>query len=325
MKTCPPNERGVALILVILIVSILVTVALEMNRSSRAEIYDATNLSDSIKLLYMAKSGFHAGIGLLLMDNNNFDALSEGWADVRLIAAKSKTLFTDGYFHVPIEDESGKIQINRLVTGNAFNEDVRGLMFRLLSQPEFGLDGREIGEIIEAVKDWIDKDDDITGSGGAERAYYGALENPYTPKNGPLDCIDELLMIKGMTKKLYYGTTETPGLRQLLTVYGDGRINVNTAPRLVLRALSGEMTGAAADEMDQYRRNKGNDLTHASWYKKVSGMANITIDSRLITTTSSVFRIVSTGVLRQMSKTVSGVVKREADRKTAKILSWKWE
>jgi general secretion pathway protein K len=325
VKTCPPNERGIALILVILIVSILVAVTLEMNRSSRAEVYDATNLSDSIKLLYIAKSGFHAGIGLLLMDKNNFDALSEDWADVRLIAAKSKTLFTDGYFHVPIEDESGKIQINRLVNGNAFNEDVRGLMFRLLSQPEFGLEERKIGEILEAVKDWIDKDDDITGSGGAERAYYGALENPYAPKNGLLDCIDELLMIKGMTNKLYYGTKETPGLRQFLTVYGDGRININTAPRLVLRALSAAITGAAAEEMDQYRRNRDNDLTHASWYKKVSGMADITIDSRLITTTSSVFRIVSTGILRQMSKTVSGVVKREADRKTAKILSWKWE
>ncbi len=325
MKTCPQNERGVALILVILIVSILVAVALEMNRSSRAEVYDATNLSDSIKLLYMAKSGFHAGVGLLLMDKNNFDSLSEDWADVRLIEAKSRTLFADGYSHVHIEDESGKIQINRLVTGNAFNEDVKGLMFRLLSQPEFGLEERKIGEILEAVKDWIDKDDDITGSGGAERAYYGALENPYMTKNGPLDCIDELLMIKGMTNKLYYGTKETPGLRQLLTVYGDGRININTAPKLVLRALSEDMTGAAVDEMDQCRRNKDNDLTYASWYKKVSGMADITINSQLITTTSSVFRIVSTGILRRMSKTVSGVVKREADRKTAKILSWKWE
>ncbi len=313
------------MILVILIVGILVVVALEMNRSTRAEVYDATNLSDNIKLLYMAKSGFHTGIGLLLMDKNNFDALSEDWADVRLIAAKSKTLFTDGYFHVPIEDESGKIQINRLVNGNAFNEDIRGLMFRLLSQPEFGLEERKIGEILEAVKDWIDKDDDITGSGGAERAYYSALEKPYTPKNGPLDCIDELLMIKGMTNKLYYGTKETPGIRQLLTVYGDGRININTAPKLVLRALSGDITGVEAEEMDQYRRNRDNDLTHASWYKKIFGMADITIDSRLITTTSNVFRIVSTGILRQMSMTVSGVIKREADRKTAKILSWKWE
>jgi general secretion pathway protein K len=325
VKICPLNERGVALILVILIVSILVTVTLEINRSSRAEVYDATNLSDSIKLLYIAKSGFHAGIGLLLVDKNNFDALFEDWADVKLIARKSRTLFKDGYFDVPIEDESGKIQINRLVTGNAFNEDVKGLMIRLLNQPEFGLEEKRIVEILEAMKDWIDNDDEITGTGGAERAYYSTLENPYTTKNGPLDCIDELLMIKGMTRKLYYGTRETPGLRQLLTVYGDGRININTAPKQVLRALSADMTVEAADKMDVYRRNKDNDLTNILWYQKVTGMVNITLDSRMITTTSSIFRIVSTGILHQMSQTVSGVIKRETDRKMVKILSWKLE
>jgi general secretion pathway protein K len=325
VKICPLNERGVALILVILIVSILVTVTLEINRSSRAEVYDATNLSDSIKLLYIAKSGFHAGIGLLLVDKNNFDALFEDWADVKLIARKSRTLFKDGYFDVPIEDESGKIQINRLVTGNAFNEDVKGLMIRLLNQPEFGLEEKRIVEILEAMKDWIDNDDEITGTGGAERAYYSTLENPYTTKNGPLDCIDELLMIKGMTRKIYYGTRETPGLRQLLTVYGDGRININTAPKQVLRALSADMTVEAADKMDVYRRNKDNDLTNILWYQKVTGMVNITLDSRMITTTSSIFRIVSTGILHQMSQTVSGVIKRETDRKMVKILSWKLE
>jgi general secretion pathway protein K len=325
VKICPLNERGVALILVILIVSILVTVTLEINRSSRAEVYDATNLSDSIKLLYIAKSGFHAGIGLLLVDKNNFDALFEDWADVKLIARKSRTLFKDGYFDVPIEDESGKIQINRLVTGNAFNEDVKGLMIRLLNQPEFGLEEKRIVEILEAMKDWIDNDDEITGTGGAERAYYSTLENPYTTKNGPLDCIDELLMIKGMTRKLYYGTRETPGLRQLLTVYGDGRININTAPKQVLRALSADMTVEAADKMDVYRRNKDNDLANILWYQKVTGMVNITLDSRMITTTSSIFRIVSTGILHQMSQTVSGVIKRETDRKMVKILSWKLE
>lgn len=325
MKTCLPNERGVALILVILIVSILVAVVLEMNRSSRAEIHDATGLSDSVKLLYLSKSGFHAGIALLLLDKNNFDALFEDWADDRLIAAKSAPILTDGGISVSIEDESGKIPVNRLVAGNAFNEDVRRLMFRLLSQPEFGLEDRRIAEILEAIKDWMDKDDEITGSGGAERAYYAALENPYAPKNGLLDCIEELLMIKGMTKKIYYGTKETPGLRHLLTVYGDGRININTAPKPVLRALSDNMTAAAADDLDQYRRNRDHDLARPTWYRQVPGMDGITIDSRLITTASSLFRIRSTASRHQMTGTVSGVVKRESGRNTAKILSWKWQ
>lgn len=325
MKACLSNKRGVALILVIMIVSILTAVTIEMNRSSRSEIYDAANLSDSIRLLYMAKSGFNAGIGLLLLDKNNFDALHEDWADRELIAAKSKTLFKDGYFDVPIEDESGKIQVNRLVDGAAFNEDIKGLMTRLLMQPEFGLEEKSVGEILEAAKDWIDKDDETTGTGGAESAYYSTLEQPYAVKNGPLDCIDELLMIKGVTKELYYGTRETPGLNRLLTVYGDGRININTAPKLVLRALSMNMSIEAAEGMDEYRRNKDNDLATASWYQKVPGMTNIQIDSRLITTTSSFFKIVSTGRLRGMSQTVSGVIRRGADRRAVKILSWKVE
>lgn len=324
MKTCPINNRGVALILVILMISILVAVTLELNRSSRADIYDATNLSDSIRIIYIAKSGFNAGVGLLLTDKNNFDALTEDWADVELIATKSKTLFTDGHFRVPIEDEAGKIQINRLVTGNAFNEDIKGLLIRLLGQPEFNLGEQKILEILDAIKDWIDKDDDVTGS-GAENAYYRTLETPYAAKNGPLDCIDELLMIKGVTKSLYYGTRETPGLRQFLTVYGDGRININTAPRLVLRALSKDISPEMVERMDEYRRNKDHDLAGASWYQKVPGMGSLTIDSRLITTTSSFFRIVSIGILHQMSQTVTGVIKREQDRKTVKLLSWKVE
>jgi len=325
VKPCPLNKRGIALILVIMVVSILTAVTLEMNRSSRAEIYDAANLGDSVRLLYIAKSGFNAGVGLLLLDRNNFDALSEDWADTDLIAAKSKTLFRDGHFEVPIEDESGKIQINRLVTGAAFNEDIRGLMTRLLMLPEFGLEERQVGEILEAVKDWIDKDDETTGTGGAESAYYRTLEQPYAVKNGPLDCIEELLMIKGVTKEMYYGTRETPGLGRLLTVYGDGRINVNTAPLPVLRALSKDMDIEAAESMDEYRREKDRDLSDPAWYRTVPRMTNIQIDARLITTTSSVFRIISRGRLRGMSQTVNGVVVRGLDRRAAKILSWKIE
>lgn len=312
-----------ALILVLMVVSILTAVTLQMNRSSRAEIYDAANLRDRIRLLYIAKSGFNAGVGLLLADKNNFDAFYEDWADTEMIAARSRTLFQDGYFELPIEDESGKIQINRLVSGGAFNEDIRGLMMRLLLQPEFGLDEKKAVEILEAIKDWIDTDDETTGSGGAEGAYYRTLAAPYAAKNGPLDCVDELLMIKGVTKSLYYGTNETPGLNRLLTVYGDGRININTAPKLVLRALSKDMDAEAAERMDEYRRNKDNNLSGAAWYQNVPGMAGIQFGSGLITTSSNVFKIVSTGRLQRLSLSASGVIVRSADRKTVKILSWK--
>ena len=142
---------------------------------------------------------------------------------------------------------------------------------RLLTLPEFGFDERKAGDIADAIKDWIDADSDITAPGGAETSYYATLNPPYAAKNLPLDCIEELLMIKGITKELFTGTKERPGLSQFVTIYGDGFININTAPKLVLRALSSNISSAAADSMDEYRRTPGNDLTGLTWYQRDRG------------------------------------------------------
>jgi len=316
------DNRGVALILVILMISVLVAVTIELNRSTRSDIHEAANLSDNIKLLYIAKSGFDAGAALLLSDQREYDALTADWGNVRLIEEKSKLIFPDGYFTVPIEDEAGKININRLADGNAYNPDVRDLLIRLLGLPEFNLDSGKIGEIVDAIKDWIDPDEDVTGA-GAESSHYRALGRPYAAKNGPLDCIEELLMIKGMTDRLFYGTKDAPGLQHLLTVHGDGKININTAPKPVLRSLSPDMTAELADRMDEYRKNREQDLSSAAWYQKLPEMANVSIASRLVTTRSSYFRIVSTGVMNRMTRTVSGVIRRGPDRTNYRLLSWK--
>jgi type II secretory pathway component PulK len=65
----------------------------------------------------------------------------------------------------------------------------------------------------------------------------------YHAKNAPLDRIEELLLIHGITPELYNARPATkkhtarPGLKALFTtVPGEGRINVNTAPPLVLQA-----------------------------------------------------------------------------------------
>ncbi|MDI6742412.1 MAG: hypothetical protein QMD11_06680, partial [Smithella sp.] len=64
MTSTESRQRGVALITVLLIVVILVAVVIELNRSSRADIYDAANLSDGIKLSYISKSGFYGAATL---------------------------------------------------------------------------------------------------------------------------------------------------------------------------------------------------------------------------------------------------------------------
>ncbi|MBN2539727.1 MAG: type II secretion system minor pseudopilin GspK [Deltaproteobacteria bacterium] len=322
MRRILSNNRGVALILVILMIAVIIALTLQLNLSSRSEVYEAANLRDGIKLLYIAKSGLYGGETFLIEDSNNFDSLNEDWANLELISAGSSAFFDEGHFMLNITDESGKIPINQLVKDGGYSSDIEDVLIRFLTLPEFNLDEHQAGDIIDAVKDWIDEDDEITGF-GAENMYYEDLDPPHSCKNGPLDSVDELLMIKGITRALYYGTGETPGIREYLTVYGTGTININTAPGLVLMALSDEITGEMVSNMEEFRKDEQNNLSDPSWYNDVPGMDGITIPSALISVKSDTFNIISTGVLNNMSKRISSVVKRNSGKKTVQILSWK--
>jgi general secretion pathway protein K len=318
------NRRGVALIIVLLMISIIIAVTLQLNRDSRSEVYEASNLSDGIRLRYVAESGFSVGEALILADKNASDTLTDLWANTEMISLKSENFFDNASFRLLIEDEGGRISINRLVSGSGYNPLIRDLLLRLLTGPSFRLEQTKASELLDAIKDWIDADDEVTG-GGAEGAFYAKLEKPYAVKNAPLDCIEELLMVRGMTNDLFYGARGAPGLAQCLTVFGDGRININTAPKPVLRALAVEMKDDEADQLDKYRRDQRNDLADPVWYQKLPRLTGITIPVGLIVVRSDTFRVTAVGIQGRMTERITGVVKREADRRKVKLLSWKVE
>ena len=315
------NEKGIALILVLLTVSVIVVLTLQLNVSSRAQVHEAANLSDGIRVLYIAKSGVFAGMGLLSEDRGDADTLNEAWARTEGLREQSKDYFDGGHLELIIEDESGKININRLVQGNEFNPGVKGALSRLLSQPAFKLQGQEVEDILNAIKDWIDPDSVVTAN-GAENAYYQGLGKSTTVRNGPMESIDELLLVRGISGELYRGTPERPGLARFLTVYGEGSVNINTAPKEVLRALAPSITEDAANRMDDYRKNPANSLTDPSWYRRVAGLNNTAIDAVTLVTRSEHFQLASTGHLGTMKRTIRGIVKRDSDRKLS-LVAWR--
>lgn len=318
-RTLLKNQSGVALITVILIVGILVAAALEFNRSSRADVYFAANVSDGLKLDCIAKSGFYGAAALLAASQHSYETLRDDWADAEALSARSRTLFVEGRFVVRIEDETGKIPLNKLVSGGAVNENIKGMLLRLLLLPEFELDEYRATSIVDALIDWIDENSEVTGM-GAESSYYASLPAPYFAKNAPLDCIEELLMVRGITNELFAGTGKKPALGRLVTVYGTGVVSINTAPKMVLRALAPEITAERADSMDEYRRNPINNLSSADWYKKVSGMGAVAINPELIgVAKSNFFRIQAAGVMDKMERSVAGVIQRSP----LQIVSWR--
>jgi general secretion pathway protein K len=308
------NQRGVALIVVILMVSIIVALTIQLNRDMRSEVYDAANLSDQTRLRYVAESGIHVGDALLLADKNSFDSLAEDWADTEMVSLKSEEFFNNASFQLAIEDECGKIPINKLVQGSGYNSSVREMLLRLLAGPHFLLESQKAEEITDAIKDWIDADRQTTGRGRESMV-----------KNAPLDCIEELLMIKGVSRELFYGSERFYGLRGCLTVFGEGKININTAPKPVLLALSAQMTNEAVDALDHYRRDEKNNVADPGWYKSVPEGSGLNIPAGIITVNSNTFLIKAVGVQGRMATQITAVVSRDEGRKKMAILAWREE
>lgn len=317
------DNSGMALILTILIISLIVALTIQFNISMRSNLHAAANLCDGIKLGCIARSGLNGAIALLHEDasSGNVDTLRESWASTGIFSENFASFFEEGRFLVEITDLSGKIQINQLIDKDGkYNDTQKGLLTRFLNSPEFDLDPEEVDNIIDAIKDWIDSDSETTRF-GAEDSYYQTLGKPYPCKNAPFEFLEELLLVKGITKELLYGTEERAGISLYLSPYGDGKININTADSLVIRSLSDDIDQDLAEDMVTYREDEDNDLSDFKWYKKVSGMADVSIPDILLTTASTYFEITSEGFMRNMSKRIKGVVERK--EKTVQILSWK--
>jgi general secretion pathway protein K len=317
------GNEGMALIMTILVISLIVALTLQFNSSMRSNLQAAVNLRDGIKLGCIARSGFNGALAVLQEDasSGNEDTLREDWAHTKFFSERSSSLFNEGRFVVEITDLSGKIQLSQLVNkdGN-YNSTQRSLLIRFLSFPEFDLDPEEVENIVDAIKDWIDIDNETTRF-GAEDAYYKSLEKPYSCKNAPIEFLEELLFIRGITKELVYGSGEKPGIAKYLSPYGNGKININTADILILRSLSDDIDQERAEDMVAYRENEDNGLLDPKWYKNVPGMADVNILDSLITTSSTYFKITSEGFKGSMSKKIEAEVERK--EKTLQILSWK--
>ena len=348
------NNRGIALLITISVTTILVAAALEYNRRARFEVISTAAVRDRMTLSYVASSGVHTAMALLIKDKaeSNFDSLQEDWANPEKIDEILQEIpFDSGKLSVVITDELGKIQVNALVAfpdSRRFNESQVMIWERILnvigSEDDLQNDSNPTA-IVNSVKDWLDSGDDeaTTGLSGAESSYYEEQDPPYASRNGPIADLNELLLIKGITPQLYYGTENATGLANYMTVHGlavgagttfnyPGRININTADIPVLAALLGTENQDLAQAIYDYRQEMAaekdvHDFSSPKWYKSITGFSDVTIDSRLFTTSSDVFRIQSTASINDIQSSVIAVVQRvqnpESGKWSCKVLNWK--
>jgi len=271
------------------------------------------------------------------------DSVQENWADPEYIKEALAGLpFDDGELEIAINDELARIQVNALVDfpkGRSFNPAQQQLWLRFLEALSSGVEifeDLEPAEVVNPIKDWLDRGDDdaITGISGAESDYYQDRDPPYACRNGPLKHIQELRLVKGVSSELFDGLQDIVGLSQYLTVYGmsaadgrgftfKGKININTAKLPVIAALLPIEHVDLAPQIIEYRSTAEegqfiHDLSQPMWYKKIPGMQDVTIDSALLTISSDLFRIDATAVKNKLSVKISSVVQREKDKETGR-------
>jgi general secretion pathway protein K len=350
------NNQGIALLLVISVTTILIATALEYNRRARFAVLSTAAARDRLTLSHMASSGIHAAMALLAKDRaeSNIDSLQEDWANSDKINELLDELpFDDGKLSVTIADEMGRLQVNALVTypeSRNFNESQRPLWERFLNYFKTEEETPEDSQppaIINSLKDWLDSGDDeaITGLSGAESGYYQDLSPSYSSRNSPISDINDLLLVKGVTPELFLGNNEKPGIADFLTVYGmipgagtsftfPGKININTAELPVLVAMLPSENTDLAQAFYELRQETATqkdapDLSGTTWYKDTAGLSALNLDTKLITTASDFFRIVSAAQVNNSVLTATAVIQRIKNAKTGKwackILSYQTE
>lgn len=289
------SEKGMALLMTILIITLLSLLIIDINSRSLLAITKAKNSVNSLNAYYIMRSGISAAMGFLERDareGSTIDTLSEDWA-----TGVKDFPVGDGTVTVDIVDEASKFNINTLVNAQGAKRDKAVERFgRLLK----GL-GIEEG-LSDKVAEWL-------------RMNREGLS--YTFRD-----TSELLLVPDFMPEAF------KKVEGYITVYSNYKIerniNINTVGREVLAALSPALNESLIEGIMDYRKEHSfktiNDLG------KVPGLSDsalrMTFDDAL-DVKSSVYSVVTEAKVSDTVRKGVAVVSRTGS--TVKVMVWKGE
>jgi general secretion pathway protein K len=306
MRNARSNNAGVALLITLLVLVLIVILTMEIFRAGARAAQTGAYGRDSIRATLLAEAGTAAARIALRehLKDNQYDTLDQIWS-----RPVPPIELGEGTILVIVEDEERKINLNRLIlpNGNAPDEQRLAVFRKLLTI----LDVEPT--LADAVVDWLDNDD-ASRVGGAESAYYLSLPYPYRAKNDLFDTVDEVRLVRGMTPETF------EKIKPFVTIHSSGKVNLNTAPKEVLMALSagqdaaegGEIGASAADQVIEYRKENPfrNPREIANVSPPLKDLYDRTRFRDLIDVKGTAYRVRSTGDVLGTFRTVDAVGQR---------------
>ncbi|MCX5667987.1 MAG: type II secretion system protein GspK [Candidatus Omnitrophica bacterium] len=318
------SRDGTILITTIWILAILSILAVGIGFRVSLEARLSKYNMDRLKAVYYAKAGIVKAQAMLLKDSTpGYDTIRECGItvpfdkDVRSVFTEK---LADGGFEVNYEeagktyygmtDEERKININKA--------DQLVLTTLLGKDNKAAEENRDYENVAASIVNW--RGMARAPGGGAWDDDYETLAAPYKCKHADFSAIEELMLVKGMKPELF------DSIKDYVTVYGDGKVNINTATERVMRAcglgenlIAGIMNVRNGRDLTAGTKDDGlvNDITPeaaARW--NIAFDANEKNALNNFTTGSNYFRIESKGAVdrSKISARIVCVIDRKAKR-----------
>jgi len=258
------STRGFALIIVMMVIVVFSVLAAGLAFSMKVEMQLARNVESESEMEWLGRSGVELARYVLAQQmncpNEPYDALNQKWAGGPGGSCSTNGPLADisldhvqlgrGKFSVKITDLERKVNIN-FANREIIQQALDSMSVELFTA----------STILDSIEDWRDPNTSPHVN-GAESDYYLNLPQPYIAKDGPLDDVSELLLVRGVTSEIYWGPGRTnraaqpvqssspggtgnldegysSGLVDLFNTIGRLQININTASAGVLQLVPG--------------------------------------------------------------------------------------
>lgn len=284
------RSKGVALIMAILITSMVSIAAVAMITQQQLDIRRTQNILHFDQAYVYVLGAEEWAKGFLLQDTtkeHDFYPVSEKDVDVigLPIAEEVKQSGMDiGGISGIITDASASFPINNIVKNDGTKEDRYAEVFdylvsQALASGEDSLSQGFSDGVDKLVLDWIDKDDNVSTGGAEDLDYLNLPKNPYRTPNQSIASVSEMRLMLVLSEdaenaKNVYAALARPRFNPLNAVSLEAieqqplvnalprgaKININTAPKVVLRALvdyvrlGNTISGQIVSDFDEMRR-----------------------------------------------------------------------
>ena len=268
-----PAQRGVALILVLVMLPLVAIIVTQLSFEATISAQLASNLLANQQFKGAVQARLAQMRLRLVRDlktdeedpQSAFDAYSDSWGteggDTGAVVTKGDVEFGDQVIlYTEIYDEQGKFNLNLLTHNDAQRRGrarewfvllldfLRDSRFGDLRENKWDLDNVQAAEIADAVVKLCQ------GEERDARIPKAKIPAPNANMQQGLYTVDDLVFAHTLLREKRVLETFTdintgqtlPGLLDFVTVYGDGRLNANTAPIQVVRAMFRESEGQQA-------------------------------------------------------------------------------